>query len=286
MTRNRLIVCVTALCALTTLFGCGGNPTQPTSPTPSAASPSVSTALSGALSIPTFTISGWYASGTFHYLPKLTLAATAAGALTVQVVNFKAHESDFFNLAGIRYVSPPRRIPAGGTLDLMNDPQRDGTPDMTSAIALPTITVIVTVNNDAGQTETVTAVAQVPAISQDIAAPTVVIQAFTMTGWKTDRYFHYWPKLTLAETSGVGRAFVRKMTFELLDIGPAGRIPPAWDVGYVPAGGTLTLDADDYDGPWFEIFGEADANRVSVTINFVDDESRAAAVTAIAQVSP
>ena len=42
----------------------------------------------------------------------------------------------------------------------------------------------------------------------------------------------------------------------------------------MPAGGRLTLDADDYGGPWFEIFGEADVSRVSVTINFVDDAGR------------
>jgi hypothetical protein len=281
-----MIACAAALCALMTLFGCGGNPTQPTLPPPSTPAASASTGFSGALSIPVFTISGWYASGTFHYVPKLTLAASADGALTVQVVNFKAHEGDFFNLAGIRYVSPPPRIPAGGTLDLMNDPRRDSTPDMTSPTALPTIAVVVTASNDAGQTETVTEVAQVPAISQDTAVPSVVIQAFTVTGWKTDRYFHYWPKLTLAETSGVGRVLVRKMTFELLDVGPNGRVAPAWDVGYVPAGGRLTLDADDYDGPWFEIFGEADVSRVSVTINFVDDAGRAGALTAVADVSP
>ena len=147
-----------------------------------------------ALSIPVFTISGWYTSD-IACVPKLTLAASAGGALTVQVVNFKAHEGDFFNLAGIRYISPPPRISAGGTLDLMNDPRRDSTPDMTSPTALPTIAVVVTASNDAGETETVTEVAQVPAISQDTAVPSVVIQAFTVTGWKTDRYFHYWPKL-------------------------------------------------------------------------------------------
>ena len=166
MTRNPMIACAAALCALMTLFGCGGNPTQPTLPPPSPPAASASPGFSGALSIPVFTISGWYTSGTFRCVPKLTLAASAGGALTVQVVNFKAHEGDFFDWRGSFRLSAPR-IPAGGTLDLMNDPRRDSTPDMTSPAALPTIEVVVTASNDAGQTETVTEVAQVPAISQD-----------------------------------------------------------------------------------------------------------------------
>jgi hypothetical protein len=114
----------------------------------------------------------------------------------------------------------------------------------------------------------------------------LAIQALTVDGWSENGRFHYWPKLTLTETSGISRASIKAITFELLDVGPAGRVPPARDPGDVPAGGTIQLVEDAYGyGPWFEIDSTANASRVSVVISFVDDAGRGGALSAVAQVS-
>ena len=121
------------------------------------------------------------------------------------------------------------------------------------------------------------------------AAPlaTVVIREFSVTEWydRSQGRYHYWPKLTVAETSGVSLASITSITFELLDVGPTGRVPPAPGPFVVPAGGTLSLVEDAYGyGPWFEIDSTADASRVSVVLSFLDSTGGSAKVSAIAHV--
>lgn len=140
--------------------------------------------------------------------------------------------------------------------------------------------------NPAAPTTTSSLTAAVP-ITQGGSA-TLVIRDFAVTGWydQNQRRFHYWPKLTLAETSGLSIASITRMVFELLDVGATGRVPPALGPFTVQAGGTTSLVEDSYGyGPWFEIDSTADASRVSVVISYLDSAGRGASVSAVAQVS-
>jgi hypothetical protein len=241
--------------------------------------------LAGTLSIASFSLTGWH-DDNFHYLPVLRLEADAtSGDLFVRQLEFRAsHDSSARLLAGVRPTNP-WRVAAGASFTL---PERMPGLEMVSPIALPSIVVTITVADDAGHVATVSGEAAVPPISQDVAAATLMIRDFTVSGWydQNQRRFHYWPKLTLAETSGVSAASIVKIVFELLDVGPAGRVPPSLGPVAVPAGGTISLIEDDYGyGPWLEIDSTADAPRVSVVIAFVDRDGRGASVSAIAPVS-
>lgn len=125
-----------------------------------------------------------------------------------------------------------------------------------------------------------------PEAPPDGSVATVVIQDFSVFGWYDhgQQRFHYWPKLTLAETAGVSAASISTISFELLDVGPAGRVPPASGSFLVPAGGVLRLDEDLY-GPWLEIDSTANAARVSVLLSFVDNAGKGGSVSAIVAVS-
>jgi hypothetical protein len=96
--------------------------------------------------------------------------------------------------------------------------------------------------------------------------------------------YHYFPKLTLKETSGRTSVRIVRIAFELLDVGPDGRVQPSQQQIPVPAGGTIVLDENEW-GPWVEIDSSAEASRVAVAISFVDDRGRSGSVSAVAPVS-
>jgi hypothetical protein len=102
-----------------------------------------------------------------------------------------------------------------------------------------------------------------PTVSQDVSRATLVIRDFSVTEWydQTQGRFHYWPKLTVAETSGASLATISDIVFELLGVGPTGQVRPALGPFVVPAGGTVNFVEDDY-GPWLEIDSTANASRV------------------------
>jgi hypothetical protein len=277
---HRLVIGAEAL--LVASIGCGAKtPTEPSpaTPNPPASAPA---SLPGTLSISTFTVTGRY-DGQFHYTPALSVAAGAAGSsIGVQEVSFeRAGSGPAVSLAKVRYVEP-RWVRAGGALDVLN-----GTLVIRSESPIDAMTVRVSFFDQSGQSGAASADAAVPPVAQGVPDVTVDIQAFSVTGWYADGRFHYWPRLTIAETGGRGPVVIAEMTFELLDVGPAGRVPPVRQSIQVPAGGALTLDANDYDGgPWLEIdSATADASRVSVLISFADAAGRGGSVRAIAQVS-
>ena len=131
-----------------------------------------------------------------------------------------------------------------------------------------------------------------PTISADSADPpdspdaALAISQFVVAGSFSGGQFWYLPKLTLIETTGRSRATIVKTTFELLDVGPAGRVPPSHELIVVPAGGAIVLDKDPLGfGPWKEISSGVKAARVSVVIQFMDAAGGGGSVTAIAEVS-
>jgi hypothetical protein len=271
-----------ALLTLSLSAGCGGkNPVAPTAAP--GVSPSPSQDLTNALSVTDFSLQGWR-DGSFHYLPTMSVSVPpTGGSVTVQRVDFATSNSGATtHLTGVVFVSPPHVVSPGGTLNLFNN---NSPMEIISPVALASITATVSFTSDAGQTGTVAITENAPLFAPDASSAALVIRAFSVVGSSEGASFGYWPKVTLAETSGVSPALIKKMTFELVDVGPPGRIPPSWEPREVPAGGSITLDEDDYGGPWLWMTSMADASRVSLTISFVDDAGRGGSVTAIAPVS-
>ena len=275
----------TPACALLTLSlsaGCGGkNPVAPTAAP--AVSPPPSQDLTNALSVTDFSLQGWQ-DGMFHYLPTMSVSVPPTGSsVTVQRVDFStSNNGATTRLTGVVFVSPEHVVAPGSTVDLFH---QSSPLEIVSPTALASITGTVTFVNDANQTGSVAITRNATLIAPAASSASLVIQAFSVVVSSDGSSFGYWPKLTLAETSGISRAVIKKMTFELLHVGPAGRVPPSWDAREVPAGSSIALDEDDYGGPWIWITSLANASGVSLTISFVDDAGRGGSVTAVAPVS-
>jgi hypothetical protein len=268
---------------LSMCVACGANPTQPTGT--SAPDPASAVPVSHALSVSSFSVTGWYANNQFHYIPTVSLMANGdGGAVSVREIRFE-RPGGTLPLSGVRYggcpppmVCPLPIVPGGGALDLLKD-AAPGTTEITSSLALENMTVRVAYSDERGAAGEAALETAVPVIPQASPAATLAIQSFTVTGWQDGGAFHYWPRLTLTETSRLAPASIIKIEFLLLDGGPAGRVPPSRERRVVPAGGNLTLDRGDYDDPWLEIFSDkVNAARVSVTISWVDDAGRAGSV--------
>lgn len=157
--------------------------------------------------------------------------------------------------------------------------------EIASPLALGSISAIVFFVDDDGQTGVVSAVARAPEVSDRDSNASLAIRQFTVERRQGAGRFLYRPTLTLAETSGRSRARIRKIAFELLDVGGASQAPPVWNVPDVPAGGTISLaTGSGAQAPWFEIERSGDASRVSVAISFVDDAGHGGLVSASALV--
>jgi hypothetical protein len=270
---------------LSVAAACTRTPMQPTSGQPAAATVSNPAALNGSLAITAFSVSGWY-DGTFHYvLAGLSVAASDRSDLVLQRVAFTGSQGGVITpVAGITFGTPSRNLPAGTAIDLAKD-QALSTTEFKSPGALTSVTVTVYFVDPAGHIGSVAADTVVPATPQTASTAALTIGAFTVEGWYEKGYFQYWPKLTLSESSGRSQATIKTITFELLDVGPSGRVPPSWNPGVVPAGGSITFTEDDYGGAWFSISSTAEASRVSMVISFVDDAGRGGVVSSMAQVS-
>ena len=279
------IAAATPTCAVLVLSlstGCGKNPAAPTSV--SGMPSSTSQSLSNALSITAFSLQGWH-DDTFHYLPTASVSVPSTGATVyVQRIDFSTSNSGATTrLTGITFGSPQRVVSPGGTLDLLKGLPP---PEITSPVALASITATVFFTNGVDPIRSVAVTEDAPLLPPNASSAALVIQAFSVVGSSDRGSFSYWPKVTLAETAGVSRALIKKMTFQLLDVGSPGRVPTLWEPREVPAGGTIALDEDDYGyGPWLEITSMADASRVSLEISYVDDAGRGGSVTAVAPVT-
>jgi hypothetical protein len=158
--------------------------------------------------------------------------------------------------------------------------------EIVTGFTLNTLRVTVEFVDESGRAGSVVAEAPAPALSTAAADTMLEIRRFVVQGSFSGGLFWYWPKLTLSETSGRSPARIVKITFELLDIGPAGRVPETYESMVVPAGGTLVLEEDPLGyGPWREISNSIKAARLSVIIHYVDAEGRGGSVTGIAEVS-
>jgi len=285
MGRNRLAH-LAALAALSSCVACGAaTPTRPTSAPPVSPAPAEGGNGSRALSISAFSVDGWHADGQFHYLPNVSVVAAAdGGSVEVQDISFERSDGGIqVPLSNLRYGARPQ-VPAGARLDLTLVPGR--VTDIVSTLAIDRITVRVGFVDGTGRSGVALAEVAVPAVSRESPTATLAIRTLSVQSWYKNGRYHYWPRLTLAETTGRSHAVIMRIDFELLDVGPAGGVPPSSPVISVPAGAAVTLDEDDYGGPWLEIDSSANASRVSVVVSFVDSDRRGGSVRATTQVSP
>lgn len=271
--------CATALLSAAIAAGCSNGHEAARA---ADASSAPSTDRAGTLSVTTFRFSGWH-DGSFHYLPALSVMAPSAGrAVFVQRVDFTADDSGSRRLlGGVRYAAA-QRVQPGGTVELVSNTGAADPAEISSPLALDSISAIVFFTDDDGQTGIVSASARVPDVSERAPVASLVIRQFTVGRRQHQGQFLYWPKLTIAETSGRGRASIRKIVFELLDVGGASQPPPVWNAQDVPAGDTISLvTGRDGRAPWFEIASSGGASHVSVAISYVDAAGRGGMVNAV-----
>lgn len=279
----RTISWAVALLIASASAGCG-NHVNPTAPT--AASPDATLTLaqsSAALSV-SLSLTGWYSGQQFHYVPTLSVTETTrTSGVWIHSLSFTWVETGT-RASGFTYGVRPH-VPAGDSLDLLNasGTGQGPTVEITSGVEPANLAVVVSFIDDAGHAGQATATIRVPAVRVDVPAAVLTLSLFTVDGWYDAGRFHYWPKLSLSSSGGP--IAIKKIAFELLDVGSAGRVPPSWQQFSVAGGGTLNLSEDPYGGPWFEIDSSADASRVSIAIVFVDEAGRGGEITAVAQVS-
>lgn len=239
----------------------------------------------GTLSVTALRFSGWH-DESFHYVPELSVTAPPTGRpVLVQRVDFTDDASGTRHLLkGIPYQKAPRVQP-GNTVELVSDTDMAGRTEIASPFPLASISVIVLFVDDEGQSGLVSAVTRVPEIPAIASLAALEIREFAIDRRQDHGRFFYWPKLTLAETSGRSRASIKRISFELLGVGGAGQVRPLWSAPQVAAGATIRLVNGENDRtPWFEIDSAADASGVSVAIAYVDDAGRGGLVSAIASV--
>jgi hypothetical protein len=268
---------VTLVATMTTSSGCGGEIRTPSEPSAQRSS------TPNTLSISAFSVAGWF-DGQFHYFPRLSVATGGSGAaIDVLEISFEGSTAGVPGpVQRVRYPTP-RRVLAGSTLELT-----DGSSlfEIRTSRGLDQLTVSVSFVDETERFGTVVGGTVVPAVSDNTADATLTIRSFSVAGRFSNGRFYYLPKLTLAETAGRSPAMIVKITFELLDVGSSGRVPPSREQIVVPAGGTVVLDEDPYGyGPWLEIDSVADASRVSVVISYIDLQGRGGAASALATVS-
>ena len=272
--------CTVVLLSAAIAAGCArGNPAANSVETSSQSS----TDRAGTLSVSAFRFSGWHDEN-FHYLPALWVTAPSTGRpVFVERVDFTAEDAGNRRLLkGVRYAAA-QPVQPGGTIQLVPDV---GDPtEIASPVALDSISAIVFFTDQDGQTGIVSSAAEAPDLPHHASLTAVAIHQFAVSRRQHQGRFVYWPKLTLAETSGRSRASIKKIEFELLDAGAAGQSRSFWTVPDIQAGNSLDLVTGKNGGaPWFEIESSANAARVSVMISFVDEEGRGGRVTAISPV--
>jgi hypothetical protein len=251
------------------LSGCAGCSKTLQTPTMPDASPST-------LLVTSLTVAGFYADGRFSYVPKVVVQA-ASGPLEVVGVTFTRPGSGGSTPLRTLHLGPIH-LGAGGTYQLSSV-------EIVTDLPLDGLSVSVAYVSQTGLQRTAVADAEVPVVpTEESADAKLEVRAFSVPAKLMNGRYHYFPKLTLKETSGRTSVRIVRIAFELLDVGPDGRVQPSQQQIPVPAGGTIVLDENEW-GPWVEIDSSAEASRVAVAISFVDDRGRSGSVSAVAPVS-
>jgi hypothetical protein len=220
--------CAAALLSAAIAAGCSNGHDAARAADASSASSTDRTDRAGTLSVTTFRFSGWH-DDSFHYLPALSVTAPSSGRpVLVQRVDFTADDPGSRRLLkGVRYATA-QRVQPGGTVELVSNTGAADPAEIASALALDSISAIVFFTDDDGQTGIVSAATRVPDLPHRGSLASLEIRQFTVSRRQHQGRFVYAPQLTLAETSGRSRASIRKLVFQLLDVGAASQAPPLW----------------------------------------------------------
>ena len=195
--------------------------------TPAEAPSASSTDRAGTLSVTAFRFSGWH-DETFHYLPVLSVTASSKAAglcSSSESTSPRRMRAARRLLKGVRYAAA-KRVQPGGTVELVSDGGAADPAEIASPLALASISAIIFFTDDEGQTGIVSAVAQSPRRARSCLPRLTRDPDFTVGRREHRGRFLYWPKLTIAETSGRSRASIKKIVFELLDVGAPRRPGP------------------------------------------------------------
>jgi hypothetical protein len=122
-------------------------------------------------------------------------------------------------------------------------------------------------------------------VSDHVPEATLLIRRFVVVRRALDGAFSYRPELTVEGASGRGRLSIKKVTFELLDVGASGQTLILWNPADVIGGRAVTV-VPGYDGTgmFHDLRSRAEAPRMSTTVSYVDDSGRGGVISAVAAV--
>jgi hypothetical protein len=267
---------VLLLLGVVVFAGCSQSPTRPTSPTVAESSTSQNPSR-GVVVASDFSVALSQTEDATIVRPTVDFSETSGRVgVTLKEVSF------LMDVPGSPLtVTLGSRIPPGGTYAFPSGPEMRLAPGATT-VRLKAVYV-----DDNGFTGSATAEASVYALEGRTRAA-VVISTFTVLGSRrAGGRFDYIPILSLAETGGVSGATIIRVSFTLLNVGPAGNVPPWNGAARVPAGGSVDLlrqVSNAYGDPDLEIDSLAEASTVGVVISFADDAGRLGSLSAVAAV--
>ena len=162
---------MTALLCAAIAAGCGSN--QPAAEAADRSSGSVRDRPDDrvrTLKVAAFSVTGWH-DGSFHYEPALSVSAPSTGRVVfVQRIDFTADDAGARRLLkGIRYAAG-QRVQPGGTVELVPGAGAADPGEISTPLALDSISASIFFTDDDGQTGIVLAVARVPDVRRSAAS--------------------------------------------------------------------------------------------------------------------
>ena len=117
-------------------------------------------ASTAALTIGTFTVESWYESGAFQYWPKLTLRETSGQSpATIRTITFELLDVGLYG--HVPLYRNPGVVPAGGSLEFIEDDYGGSWFSLSSAAQAPRVSMVISFVDDAGRGGVLSAVAPV-----------------------------------------------------------------------------------------------------------------------------
>lgn len=215
------------------------------------------------LSIASLVVTGQFAAGHYTYWPEVRVTAGAAG-VTVQGISIV--------LIGTtsRYYSMSHQLRAGQSYT--------HTPELMSQTAATAMSVNVSFVDGQGRPGQVSAAAAVPPVPEG-GSSALQIMAFTVSGFMERDDYAYWPKLTLRTAPDAGTVTVQRIAFDL------GAPPFRTSIPIGPGLAVEVFHGVFYGEPEFYVTTAHRADRVAVTVSFVDGHGRAGDARAVAPVT-
>jgi hypothetical protein len=162
----------TALLCAAIAAGCNSNqPAAEAADRSSASVPDRRSDRAGTISVAAFRFTGWQ-DESFHYLPALSVSAPSTGRpVLVHRIDFTADDAGARRLLkGVRYTAG-QRVEPGSTVVLVPEAATVEQAEISSPLALDSVSAIIFFTDDDGQTGIVSAVARVPDVRRRPGRP-------------------------------------------------------------------------------------------------------------------